>query len=263
MRFHCSSCAAGQDALHLSEHGFITDRNGQPQAFHRLDTPPELAQAYQQMLAIAKPQRPPRLLCRDVIGGAAGRWFNLGVIVLGLSEIDTLAEKLWQKLSADPRWQGRVPGLARVKQLARVWILAHELGHELTYEGQPSPHDNNVEAAADYWAGEITAALPGSDQTLGQTFFALIGCNEQFCTHPSSDNRARAYSDGFAARLGAELPPPQNNGASPGEVLLGAGAVAGGVYLFAKVLGALLDGGKTYDADAARYRNRKGRYAKG
>jgi len=281
MRLHCSSCAAGQDALHLQERGLIQGRDGQPQAFHRLDTPPELEQAYRDMLRIAKPQRPPRLLCRDVVGGAAGRWFSLGVIVLGLSEIDALADKLWWRLATDPRWSGRVPSRDRLRHLARVFILAHELGHELTHEGRTSPQDADVEAAADYWAGDITARLGGYDRELGEAFFALIGCNEQFCTHPSSDHRSLAYREGYLAGLmpkaqagprptataqpRVRAAPPPSSGPSAGDILAGVVGIAGlaGLALGAlKLLGSAVEG-KDYDPGVDRYRNRRGQFTRG
>lgn len=280
MRLHCSSCATGQDALHLQERGLIQGRDGQPQAFHRLATPPELEQAYRDMLRIAKPRRPPRLLCRDVVGGAAGRWFSLGVIVLGLSEIDAIADSLWWRLATDPRWSGRVPSRDHLRHLARVFILAHELGHELTYEGRTSPQDANDEAAADYWAGNITAFL-GYDREIGAAFFALIGCNEQFCTHPSSDRRSLAYRGGFQAammpKVQAEprptptvqplvrVAPAQTNGQSAGDIIAGVVAVAGlaGLALGAlKLLGSAAEG-KDYDPGVNRYRNRRGQFTRG
>lgn len=282
MRPHCSHCASGQDVLHLQDHGFVQGGNGQSQAFHRLETPPELAEAYRQMLAIAKPKRAPRLLCRDVVGGAAGRWFSLGVIVLGLSEIDALADKLWWKLSLDQRWAGSVPDQARLRDLARLFILAHELGHELTHEGRRSRHDGNIEAAADFWAGCMITKLLGCHQAIGEAFFALIGCNEKFCTHPSSDRRSQAFSDGFRSGVAAteqSIPRPaasdqawarraspsyQRRGPSPGEVVAGIVGVVGltGLVLGAlKLLGMLDD--KTYDSDVDRYRNRRGQFTRG
>lgn len=278
MRPHCSLCASGQDVLHLQEHGFLAGHDRQEQAFHRLETPPELAEAYRRMLVIAKPKRAPRLLCRDVVGGSAGRWFSLGVIVLGLNEIDALADKLWWKLRLDQRWARRLPHRDHLRHVARVFILAHELGHELNHEGRSSPHDMHAEAAADYWAGQITARLTGIDGELGATFFALIGCNEKFCTHPSSDGRSQAFRDGF--RSGFDVaeqdsdrqttsdkdratPPPKDTGPGVGEVIAGAAATAAVVYGAVKIIEALFGGGKTYHADVDRYRNRRGQFTRG
>lgn len=277
MRPHCSLCASGQDVLHLQEHGFLEGHDRQEQAFHRLETPPELAEAYRQMLAIATPKRSPRLLCRDVVGGSAGRWFSLGVIVLGLTEIDDLADKLWWRLSRDERRTGRVPDQARVRYLARVFILAHELGHELSHEGRRSPHDEHIEAAADFWAGWIITKLLGCHQEIGEAFFSLIGCNEKFCTHPSSDGRSLAFRDGFRSGGAAPEqdsdrqttgdqdrvpPPPNDKGPGVGEVIAGVAATAAVVYGTVKIFEALFGGGKTYHADVDRYRNRRGQFTR-
>ena len=277
MPTHCSSCLAGHDTLHRSTEGFVDGHDGKPQAFHHLDTPPELEAAYRDMLATIKPTRTPRLLCRDVVGGAAGRWFSCGVIVLGLNEIDALAEKLWWKLVTEQNQNGLLPDRSRLRFLARAWILAHELGHELSAENRASPHDEHKEAAADYWAGRITGELWGSERAFGEAFFALIGCNEKFCTHPSSGDRARAFRDGFAAGVNVRNPEGTRRTervASPSaarresgfeDVVAGVAGVLGFAALavgVVKLVGALTDGA-SYDPTADRYRNRKGLFTKG
>lgn len=284
MACRCSSCSQGFVELTQPTVAFLNGEHGRLLSSMPVSTPEELAREYAAMLTWAHPQRRPRLMCRDHVA-QVGRWFAQGVLVLGLEDIRQRAQLLRRMLQVRQQhgtWLRPVPHPAELNRFARRQVLAHELGHELNrHDRRASPFDEHPEAAADFWAGWLEAQRLGGDEALGAAFFALIGCNQAGCSHPTSSKRAEAYQAGFAAGRRVEAPaskprvtsrdrapqaaasPPRNSGPSAEDILagvgLGAAAVVGMVGV-AKLLEALFDGGKSYDANVGRYRDKRGRF---
>lgn len=195
----CHLCCGSEHDFQRLASGLAAHPNGGYISSRWIPTPPEIARAYDQMLAVVQPSRWPRLACRDHVGGGGGRWFAHGVIVLGLAELDELAQSIWADLQADPAWVGHIPGWNEFVYIVRLLVLAHELGHELNWLGYLSPHDDHLEAAADFWAGWLAGRLRLTPVAFGMHVFAAIGCNQWGCTHPTSPKRAKAFKDGYAA----------------------------------------------------------------
>lgn len=153
--------------------------------------------------------KPTLLVLRSARG--RGGLFIPGLIAVGLADTAEITSRIW---SVAPRQVARFIREAAAEQGTYVprprptdlhvavigRILAHEVGHAALDEGQLRPAFQNLEAAADYVAGQADAAR-GRNSDLGTLIFSAIGCTTARCSHPGPAGRAHAYSAGYEYEL--------------------------------------------------------------
>jgi hypothetical protein len=191
------SCVQNEHAFSMP-HLVVVGADGGGYLRHPSPVPEWMNRAYGAILNAAERlglEEAPTLILAQDVGGHGALYLPVGQIVVGWEDVCALAERV--RLILIQQQNEFVP-INQLRALAVGRLLAHEVGHALSYTGVESPYDHHAEAAADYWAGVVDGMRRFPIPHIGQWIFASIGCLGPACAHPSPVDRATIYAEGHA-----------------------------------------------------------------
>ncbi len=174
---------------------------------HRLvPTPAWLAQTWQELLDVAGLKRQPQLVTVLSAHGSVAMFlpglFQANLVAIGLTDVRDLILKARAagRLQDIPDWvapfsEERVYSDVELSRAFARAILAHEIGHGILHARRAAKGGVAEEGDADRLAGQLEELL-GVESEIGKLVFELVGCAEQFCSHPAPHVRVAAYHEG-------------------------------------------------------------------